>query len=130
SVDEYAIAALRFPGDVLAAISTGIRVQQENVVRIFGTEGQIVISEPFLPSRGGTPNSIFVHRRGAEPEEIVVPPTIDPYGFQADYCAEQIALGNVSPPAMPWADTLGNMQTLDMWRESVGLVYEIGRAHV
>jgi predicted dehydrogenase/aryl-alcohol dehydrogenase-like predicted oxidoreductase len=122
-VDEYAVAALRFPGDVLAEIATGIRVQQENVVRIFGTEGQIVIPEPFLPSRAGTPTSIFVHRRGADPEEVIVSPTIDPYGFQADYCAEQIAAGNLSPPAVSWEDTLGNMRALDLWRDSIGLTF-------
>jgi predicted dehydrogenase/aryl-alcohol dehydrogenase-like predicted oxidoreductase len=128
-VDEYAVAALRFPGDVLAEISTGIRVQLENVVRIFGTEGQIVVPVPYLPSRDGTPTRILVHRHGAEPEEIVVPPTIDPYGFQADYGAEQIAAGALSPPAMPWEDTLGNMRALDLWRESIGLTYEREKPH-
>src|SRR5205823_10558687 len=27
------------------------------------------------------------------------------------------------PPAMTWDDTLGNMRTLDLWRQSVGLIY-------
>jgi aryl-alcohol dehydrogenase-like predicted oxidoreductase len=128
-VDEYAVAAMRFPGDVLAEVATGIRLQQENVVRIFGTDGHIFIPNPYLPSREGVPNRLYLHRHGAEPEEIVVQPTADPYGVEADYCAEQIARGNHSLAAMSWEDTLGNMQALDMWRESVGLTYEREKPH-
>ena len=29
-----------------------------------------------------------------------------------------------SAPAMSWDDSLGNMQTLDRWRKSIGLIYE------
>jgi hypothetical protein len=28
-------------------------------------------------------------------------------------------------PAMSWADTLGNMQLLDRWREELGVVYNL-----
>jgi len=28
---------------------------------------------------------------------------------------------------MSWDDTLGNMKTLDAWREQIGLVYEMGK---
>jgi predicted dehydrogenase/aryl-alcohol dehydrogenase-like predicted oxidoreductase len=123
-VDEYAVAVMRFPGEVLAEIACGIRVRQENVVRVFGTKGHILIPNPYVPSREGTSSSILVYRDGAEPEDIVAPLTYDPYGFEADYCVEQIARGTLSPLAMSWEDTLGNMRTLDMWRESVGLTYE------
>src|SRR6478672_3748201 len=34
-VDEWAIASLKFPGEILAQLATGVSVNQENVVRIF-----------------------------------------------------------------------------------------------
>ena len=47
------IASLKFPGDIVAQLSTGVRLQQENVVRIFGTEGSILVPDPLIPARDG-----------------------------------------------------------------------------
>jgi aryl-alcohol dehydrogenase-like predicted oxidoreductase len=44
--------------------------------------------------------------------------------------AGQIAAGNLSAPATSWEDSLGNMRALDLWRESVGLVYDRERVYV
>jgi len=123
-VDEDAVAALRFPGGILASVATGVRVQQENVVRVFGSEGHILLPVPWVPSRDGSPTAIIVQRTGEDPREVVVPPTINPYGLEADYVAAQVAAGVRSPPAMSWEDSLGNMRTLDAWRDSIGLVYD------
>ncbi len=45
------------------------------------------------------------------------------YALEADTFAEAVAAGQQEVPAMPWADTLGNLRTLDRWRASLGLVY-------
>jgi hypothetical protein len=49
------------------------------------------------------------------------------FSIEADTVAAHIDRRQVSPPAMTWNDTLGNMRTLDRWRESIGLAYEADR---
>ncbi len=67
-VDEWAIASLKFPGDILAQLSTGISVNQENIVRIFGTEGHILLPNPWQANRTSPePGRIILHRKGARP---------------------------------------------------------------
>jgi len=139
-VDEAAIAALRFPGDILAQIATGIRLQQENVVRVCGSEGSIVVPIPFAPSRDGGPSTIVVQTHGQPsatilrdesepgPREITIDSGIPAhteaglYGLEADTVAENLATRQA--PAMTPDDSLGNMRALDRWRAAIGLVYD------
>ena len=44
------------------------------------------------------------------------------YAIEADHVAAHIE--QRQSPAMSWEDSLGNMNALDQWRASVGLVYE------
>jgi hypothetical protein len=44
------------------------------------------------------------------------------YAVEADHVQEHIAKREA--PAMPWADSIGNMTTLDALRASVGLVFD------
>ncbi|HET8628680.1 MAG TPA: aldo/keto reductase [Thermomicrobiales bacterium] len=127
-VDEWAIAALKFPGDIVAQLATGVRVQGENVVRVYGSAGHIVVPVPWLPGRDGRASSILVYRRG-EPsrEEVVVEPAAGLYAIEADTVADNLAARQAPPPAMTWADSLGNMAALDRWRAAVGLVYDAER---
>ena len=46
------------------------------------------------------------------------------YAIEADTVAQYLDQRQAASPAMSWDDTLGNMRTLDRWRESIGLVYE------
>jgi len=48
------------------------------------------------------------------------------YAIEADHVAAYIERRQA--PAMSWDDSLGNMQTLDQWRKSIGLIYESERA--
>ncbi len=134
-VDEYAIASLEFPNGILAQLATGISLWQESVVRIFGSEGWLVVPSPWMPARGGGDTAIIIHREGMEPEEVVVHDPRPLYTIEADIVAAGIKQGarpfgsargrQATPPAMTWEDTLGNMRTLDSWRASIGLVYEM-----
>lgn len=121
-IDEYTSASLRFPGGVLAQLFTGVRVNGENVVRIFGSEGSISIPSPWLPTREKA--RILLHK-GDATEEIIIDSDVDLYGNEADTVATY--LEQQQAPAMSWADTLGNMQTLDRWRKAIGVVYEAER---
>lgn len=122
-VDEFALASLRFPGGILGEAACGVQLALENNVRIVGTGGSIVIPEPWTPSREANFSKIIIFRGGV-PEEIVIETDRSLYAIEADYVAEQINEGRRESRAMPWDDTLGNMKTLDLWRESIGLVYD------
>jgi len=125
NVDEWAIASLRFPGDIVAQLATGVRVAQENVVRVFGSEGHLLVPQPWIPGREGGSTEIHVYGKGGQGAKVYGIDTDDwLYGIEADTVAEHLEKRQAAPPAMTWADTLGNMKTLDLWRQAIGLVYE------
>ncbi len=122
-VDEYAIASLKFPSGILAQLTCGVQVNHENVVRIFGTEGHILVPSPWgLGAKAGT-TTIIVEKRGA-PETITIASDRGSYALEADVVAANLERRQVVAPAMSWNDTLGNIRTLDRWRKAIGLVYD------
>ncbi|HON05668.1 MAG TPA: aldo/keto reductase [Candidatus Ratteibacteria bacterium] len=124
-VDEWAIGSIRFPQDIVAQISCGVAVAQENVVRIFGTKGYIFIPSPWVVSREGGESNIIVQIYGEQsPRKISIKTDNWLYSIEADTVAENIENRQAKFPAMTFEDTLGNMKALDMWRQSIGLVYE------
>jgi hypothetical protein len=97
---------------------------QDNSARIYGTKGWLHAPWPWKPTRNnGADARLWLHREGASsPEEIVLPFAGDEYALEADVVAEAIAAGRVEAAPMSWADTLGNLATLDRWRSAAGLV--------
>jgi predicted dehydrogenase/aryl-alcohol dehydrogenase-like predicted oxidoreductase len=126
-VDAWAVATLTFPGGIVASLATGVGVNQENVLRIFGTEGSILVPGPYAASReGAMPGKIIVNRRGEAPQEITVDSPVTSFALEADVCGRAIRAGRQQPdaPAMTWEDSLGNLRTQDAWRAAIGLTYE------
>jgi len=127
-VDEWASAVLKFPGDIIAQISCGVRVTQESSVHIYGSEGHIVLPSPWIPSRTGGTTKVIVQAKGDhQPRELDVTTDEWLYAIEADYVASSIDKRQAPFPAMSWADTLGNMKTLDRWRAAIGLIYDSER---
>jgi len=120
-VDEYTVAALAFPGDIVAHLWTGVRVQGENVVRVFGTKGSILIPTPWLPSVGEPVHLVL--QRGSERQVIPVGVGENQYKLEADEVA--VHLAQRQSPKMLWEDSLGNIKTQDQWRAAVGVVYAV-----
>jgi len=120
-VDLWAVASMKFPGEILAALATSIQVQQDNVLRIFGSEGNIFVSQPWGPAREGGKATILLERKGKSPQEIVIDSPRPIYAIEADHVAAHIE--NRQSPAMNWDDSLGNMKALDRWRAAIGVVY-------
>jgi predicted dehydrogenase/aryl-alcohol dehydrogenase-like predicted oxidoreductase len=123
-VDEWAVAAVKFPGDILANLACGAEVASDSTLRIWGSEGSILVPNPWFPGRkAGESGTIRVQRAGqSEAEEIVVPGGAGLYTVEVDTVAAHIA--DRQAPAMRWADSLGNMKALDRWRREIGLVFE------
>ena len=126
-VDEYAAALLTFPGDICAQLWTGIAVERDNSLRIYGTAGAITVPEPWTPGlRGEETARIIVRHYGAlEDEAISLPCERGLYALEADAVTEHLAAREA--PMMPWSDTLGNMLTLDRWRAAIGMAYDEDR---
>jgi len=119
-VDEYAAALLLFPGDIVATLSCGLRLRQDNKVRIEGTEGSLTLPIPWGANIDGGDAQILVEKNGREPETITVP-SGPLYALEADLVGRHIAQGHreAAWPAMTWADSLGNMRAQDQWRRAL-----------
>ncbi len=122
-VDEYASAVLKFENEIIAECATGVQLNQENVVRIYGTAGSIFIQTPWVPAKEGGTTKLIIKRDGKNDEEITIDSPKHLYALEADAVAENIARRQA--PQMSWDDSLGNMRTLDRWRAAIGLTYEI-----
>lgn len=124
-VDEWTAAILKFPNDIVAQVSTGVQLNQENVARIYGYDGMIYIPSPWIPTReGGTSEIVLTQYGKGEPKKIQIEETQWLYSIEADTCAKFLAQKQASSPAMSWDDTLGNMKTLDAWRAQLGQAYD------
>lgn len=123
-VDEVAVAVAKFPGNIVAQLSTGVLVNQENILRIFGTEGSITVPAPWGLGGAGTLKIIVNKKGAAAPEEIEIISPVGSYALEADMVAKTLDRRQGIPPAMTWDDSLGNMRALDKWRREIGLVYD------
>ncbi len=122
-VDEQATAALLFPGGIVANLTCGTQVGVDSELRIWGSEGNIRVPNPWFPNEGD--NKIFVNRSGKDTEEFIVKGDLGLYSIEADIVAEHCDKKEAPAPCMTWDDTLGNMAVLDAWRKSIGLVFDL-----
>jgi predicted dehydrogenase/aryl-alcohol dehydrogenase-like predicted oxidoreductase len=123
-VDLYAAASLQFAEGVLAQVATGVGLSLANQVRVFGSDGSITVGSPWVPSPQGEAVEFALQRRGKEPEQVRITPDRPLYALEADAVVEAVRSSRRECRHMPVADTLGNMRTLDLWRNAIGLEYE------
>jgi aryl-alcohol dehydrogenase-like predicted oxidoreductase/predicted dehydrogenase len=124
--DEWATAVLKFPGDILAQVSAGVSLSQENCACIYGSAGRIFVPQPWTAGRdGGAPATFHVHKNGQPMREVSADAPVTAFTLEADLFAANLDRGEAPAPAMTPDDSLGNMLTLDRWRQSAGLVYEL-----
>ncbi|MAE61094.1 MAG: oxidoreductase [Planctomycetaceae bacterium] len=127
-VDEWGTVTLRFPGDILAALSTATQVSIDHTLRIWGSEGHIEVPHPWTPNYHDTDvNVIDVYRKNRKRVwRIKIEPENRLYAIEAEAVARGIAEGRseAEAPCMTWADTVGNMKVLDAWRRELGVVFD------
>ncbi|MBZ9791913.1 aldo/keto reductase [Rhizobium sp. 3T7] len=129
-VDEWASAVLKFPNGVIAEVSCSIMAQQDNTLRIIGSEGRIEVKDFWFASghKGGTGRiEIF---KSNEQQTIEVKEDRWLYSFEVDAAGDAIRAGEKEfrSPGMSWADSVGNLRVLDQWRASIGLEYGVEKA--
>ena len=123
-VDEWAVAQLKFEGGILARLSTGVQVSQDNRVVVHGSQGRIEVPDPwFCHGREAGRSTIHLARGGGDTEEITVACDRGIYACEADVVAAHIEARQGPAPAMSWGDSLGQARTIDRWREAIGLSY-------
>jgi predicted dehydrogenase/aryl-alcohol dehydrogenase-like predicted oxidoreductase len=126
-VDAVAVASVEFANGILAQLSTSIALDQDNVVHVIGTKGQIEIEKPWLAAgREGGTVPIRVVSTGGEVRIVAIDDPKWLYAHEIEAAGAAIRDGGqeVAPPGVSWADSIGNMRALDAWRQSIGLVFE------
>lgn len=127
-VDETASLTLEFPNGLIADVSCSMALQQDNVLRVFGTDGRIEVADFWFGSgREGGIGKIKLVRNDQREEIIEVDEPRWLYSIEAETTNNAIRAGKTqfSYPGMSWEDTIGNMRVLDQWRSAIGLTYEI-----
>ncbi len=119
-VDEYATGLLRLPGDILARLSCGFRLAQEDGIHVYGSQGQLHVPRPawIHALRKPVTSQIVLTPLAGAPQVIEIEASQGLFAREADHVAAHV--GDRQAPELTWAETLANMRTLDRWREAVG----------
>ncbi len=129
-VDEWASAVLKFPNGIVAEVSCSIMANQDNTLRIIGSEGRIEVADFWFASghKGGVGKIDVI--KGGETQTIEVKEDRWLYSFEVDAAGDAIRAGKkeFAYPGIGWADSIGNLRVLDQWRASIGLEYEVEKA--
>ncbi|MGY2085280.1 Gfo/Idh/MocA family protein [Blastococcus sp. SYSU DS0539] len=114
--DADAALLLDFGDGRTAALTTSLRNALPGQARVFGTTGWIDV----LP-RFHHPDTIVLHRAGAEPETITKPQTGAGYAHELVEVTECLRAGRTESAVMPLADTLVVQDVLGQAAEQLGV---------
>jgi predicted dehydrogenase len=121
-VDEISSAIMEFDNGVIAEAYTAIMKNMDNNAVIEGSDGKIIIDNPWMPGRDGGPyhSNIRIIKNGHEEiREFKGPEHL--FFFEAELSSQSILKEKqqVPHPGMTWEDTLGNLKVLDQWRQKI-----------
>ena len=111
-VDLRLAGVLRFAGDVLATIDCGFDVPARSELEIAGSEGRILLADPW---HGRRPRIVL--ERGSEREVIKLRP-VDSYRLELEDMAA--AIRGEREPLLGRADALGQARTIEALYRSAG----------
>ncbi len=125
-VDARASAVMLFKNGVIAEVSSAMTCQRPVALQVFGTNGRLEFPNFWSGSgnQGGTGLFTVIPHYG-EAYEVQTYENRWLFEVEVDEVAKAVFAGQTefSYPGMSWADSLGNMQTLDHWRNEVGVRY-------
>lgn len=121
--DLTASALLRFEDDLIAMVQSGIALKGENLVRIEGEKGTIIVGCPWALRHGESFIQVTDHAAGEETSKITTRPDEDLYAYEIDEVGRVLAAGKKESPEMSWEDSLGNAAVLDAWLAEAGVLY-------
>jgi len=117
-VDAQSSMIFEYPGGAHAAISTSLDARGANRASITGTEGHIVLNQPWgrVSPVELTLNNDTVLSTTSPHEGIGL-------RYQAGEVGRCLRAGELESPVLPLDETLAVMRTLDLVRERIGLRY-------
>ncbi|TXN31311.1 aldo/keto reductase [Lacisediminihabitans profunda] len=130
NVDEWATATLQFDAGISAHVRTGVRLDDEERVVVYGSHGTIQVHTPWVVDPSANPR--ITVRRVGEPVRVIECPSESQYAAEADAVAAAVtgAVGGTASsdvPRMTIDDSLANLLVLDQWRAAIGLRYSFER---
>ena len=118
-VDEQTGILLGYDNGAMGVLTCAVRTMTEHSAAIYGTEGYIKIPPIFWQ-----PDRILVKTKEKEEEEELHFQRIgNGYNYEAEEVMECLRNGLTESTTLPLYMTLGMMETLDVIREQIGLVY-------
>ena len=104
-VDEALSAQLRFASGVIGSLDCAFIAPYRASLEVIGSEGSLSLPRPYKP---GERSEIVLTRQDAS-ERLVFPGQM-PYAGEIEDMADAVLLG--TPPAIPLAESRGNVRTL------------------
>jgi predicted dehydrogenase/aryl-alcohol dehydrogenase-like predicted oxidoreductase len=124
-VDAVAQAMMTFASGLTAEIACAVARQMDNRAIIEGTNGRIVIDDPWVPGRNKGPSDATIHVTvgGKTRTETLRHPEML-FAFEAEAASRAIAAGlqKIPHPGSSWADSIGTAHLQDCWRAEIGYV--------
>ena len=121
-VDEVSSAIMEFDNGIIAEANTAIMKNMDNNAIIEGSNGKIIIDDPWMPGKNGGPYNSTIRIIKNDKEEIKEfkgPEHL--FFFEAELSSQAILKEKQQAPypAMTWEDSLGNLKVLDQWRQKI-----------
>ena len=122
-VDMRAYAHLQFDDGVIAECAAAVGFEMENTAEVIGTDGRIVLANPWTPGRSGGPADTEIRVESdavVRKEKCPAPKAL--FAYEAEAASRAISEGQteMAEPAPSWADSRGTAAVLDAWRKEVG----------
>jgi len=117
-VDAEAALLLGYADGRSATLMTSLRNALPGQARVFGTAGWVDV----LP-RFHHPQTIVVHRAGADPEEITLPQLGSGYSHELIEVTECVRAGRSESAVMPLADTVAVQDVLEQAAGQLGVTF-------
>ncbi|RUS15189.1 hypothetical protein BC937DRAFT_92778, partial [Endogone sp. FLAS-F59071] len=122
NVDEYTIASIKFPNNILAQLFSGVITNGDDAVQIFGTLGSITVPHPWRPDLADDVYiTLQLNSQIAQKIPISIP-VRNIFAVEADHVAHHLA--SRQSPYMAWSDSLAQSIALDAWRSEINLIYD------
>jgi len=121
-VDEWSTAIAKFPGDIIANLSSGLMVTLHNSIRIYGSKGHMIIPSPWFSD-----GKYSIQLDGQEIQNFEVTSDKNLYTHEVDILGNSVLEGRTQAqaPAMTWADSISQQKALDQWRKAAGIKFPV-----
>ena len=116
--DSFAAALLHFADGIAAQIATGVELNLQNTVELFGSSGRIQIPAPWICPADWSFQLVRGSRR-----ETIRGSASPAYVHEVDEVGDCLADRRTQSDKMAWQDSLGNARVLDSWRHEIGLEF-------